>query len=46
MPELARHRTSPDEHASVGRWQTELDEDLKRACERSFGAALETFGYA
>jgi Sulfotransferase family len=45
MPELARHTTSADPAASVGRWVTELDDELKRACERSFGAALETFGY-
>jgi sulfotransferase family protein len=46
MPELARHTTSADPAASVGRWVTELDDDLKRACDRSFGAALETFGYS
>jgi Sulfotransferase family len=45
MPELAEHRTSTDAAGSIGRWQTGLDEDLKEACARSFGAALETFGY-
>jgi Sulfotransferase family len=45
MPELAEHATAQDADASIGRWRTDLDEDLKRACERSFGLALETFGY-
>jgi hypothetical protein len=45
MPELAAHTTSPDAGASVGRWRTELDDELKLACERSFGAALDVFGY-
>jgi hypothetical protein len=45
MPELADHATSPDAGASIGRWRSDLDDDLKRACERSFGQALETFGY-
>ena len=31
--------------ASIGRWRTELDDELERACERSFGTALEAFGY-
>jgi hypothetical protein len=45
MPELAGHTTSGNPEASVGRWVAELDDDLKRACERSFGTALEAFGY-
>jgi hypothetical protein len=45
MPELAEHRTSSDSAASIGRWRTELDHELKQACGRSFGAALEAFGY-
>jgi hypothetical protein len=45
MPELAEHRTSSDSAASIGRWRTELDDELKQACGRSFGAALEAFGY-
>jgi hypothetical protein len=46
MPELAEHATSPDSAASIGRWRSDLDDGLKQACERSFGPALETFGYA
>jgi hypothetical protein len=46
MPELAEHRTSSDAAASIGRWRTALDDDLAQACARSFGAALETFGYS
>ena len=45
MPELARHATSPDAAASIGRWRTDLDAEVVQACERSFGAALEVFGY-
>ena len=45
MPELAEHATAPDPAASIGRWRTDLDEELERACERSFGTALEVFGY-
>jgi hypothetical protein len=45
LPELAEHRTSGAPAASVGRWRTELDEDLQKACARSFDAALQTFGY-
>jgi Sulfotransferase family len=45
MPELARHTTSPDAAASIGRWRTDLDEQLVQACARSFGPALEAFGY-
>jgi Sulfotransferase family len=45
MPELAEHGTAPDPAASVGRWRSDLSDDLKRACERSFGEALAGFGY-
>ena len=45
MPELAEHTTSPDAESSIGRWRTDLDDELKRACEASFGRALEAFGY-
>jgi hypothetical protein len=45
MPALAEHGTAPDPAASVGRWRTDLDDDLARACARSFGEALAKFGY-
>jgi hypothetical protein len=45
MPELARHTTSPDAAASIGRWREDLDERLAKACERAFGEALDVFGY-
>jgi hypothetical protein len=45
MPELAQHATAPDADASIGRWRSDLDDEVARACERSFGTALETFGY-
>jgi hypothetical protein len=46
MPELARHTTSRDAESSIGRWRTDLDDELKRASEDSFGRALADFGYA
>jgi hypothetical protein len=45
MPELAQHTTSPDAESSIGRWRSDLDDELKLACERAFGPALEAFGY-
>jgi hypothetical protein len=45
MPELAQHTTSPDAEGSIGRWRSDLDEELSVACERSFGHALQAFGY-
>jgi hypothetical protein len=45
MPELGRHHTSPNASASIGRWREDLDAELQRACERSFGRALAAFGY-
>jgi hypothetical protein len=45
MPELAQHTTSPDAEGSIGRWRSDLDEELSLACERSFGHALQAFGY-
>ena len=40
------HRTIGDVEASIGRWQQDLDDELKAACEEAFGPALEAFGYA
>jgi hypothetical protein len=45
LPVLAEHTTTPDANASVGRWETDLSDELKRACESSFAEALEVFGY-
>ena len=45
MPELARHTTSPDAESSIGRWHRDLEDEVARACERSFGRALAAFGY-
>jgi hypothetical protein len=40
------HSTSPSPRESVGRFRQELAPSLLRACEETFGHALETFGYA
>ena len=45
MPELREHPTSDSAQSSIGRWRTDLDPELARACERAFGPALELFGY-
>jgi hypothetical protein len=44
MPELAGHRTSREEE-SIGRWRTDLPDELVEACRRAFGEALAVFGY-
>ena len=41
----ARHRTTPDEAASIGRWRRDLPPALQEACAEAFGPALEAFGY-
>lgn len=40
------HRTSASVGASIGRWRDDLSDELKQACERAFGPALEAFGYS
>jgi hypothetical protein len=44
-PGMSDHRTVGSASASVGRWRTELREDLRDACEDVFGEVLEEFGY-
>jgi hypothetical protein len=39
------HRTTSAE-ASIGRWRSDLPDELKAACERALGPALNEFGYA
>jgi hypothetical protein len=43
---LADHGTAPDPRSSIGRWRDELDDELLELCEKAFGSALESFGYA
>jgi hypothetical protein len=45
LPQMERHRTTPDPAASIGRWERELDARLVEECERVLGDALETLGY-
>ena len=45
LPELGEHRTTDSPRSSVGRWRRDLDADVIAACERTFGPALELFGY-
>jgi hypothetical protein len=42
---FATHGTSPAPEASIGRWRSDLDQELRRHCEALFAPALETFGY-
>lgn len=46
LPELREHPTSASAQSSIGRWRTDLDQQLTEACARAFGPALELFGYA
>jgi Sulfotransferase family len=41
-----RHATTGSAAESVGRWRNELAAPLRRACEETFGEALEAFGYS
>jgi len=45
MPELAEHGTAADPAASIGRWRSDLGDELQQACARSFSEALAAFGY-
>lgn len=42
---LAEHRTSADPRRSVGRWRSDLDPALARACTDEMGDTLAAFGY-
>ncbi len=44
-PELREHRTTSSPEASIGRWRTDLPDDLKSAANEAFAPMLETFGY-
>jgi sulfotransferase family protein len=44
-PSAGDHRTTGSPEESIGRWQHELDDSLKAACEEAFGEMLEVFGY-
>jgi hypothetical protein len=44
-PESDVHRTIAAEE-SIGRWRRDLPDDVKEACERVLGTALDEFGYA
>lgn len=45
VPELREHRTTESPQRSVGRWRSDLEPEVREACERAFGDALATFGY-
>lgn len=44
-PATDRHRTTASGRESIGRWQRDLDDDLREWCEEHLGAALIQFGY-
>jgi hypothetical protein len=44
MPELAQHRTRSASE-SIGRWRSDLPDELQEASARAFGEALSVFGY-
>jgi sulfotransferase family protein len=39
------HITSPSVKDSIGRWECDLDPELKRVCEEVLGEGLRVFGY-
>jgi hypothetical protein len=41
----AKHRTTENAVASIGRWQRELDPAMQAVCHEAFGDVLEEFGY-
>jgi sulfotransferase family protein len=41
-----QHQTASNPAASIGRWQHELSDELKAACEATLAPVLEEFGYA
>jgi hypothetical protein len=45
VPGMAEHRTTPDPHASIGRFARDLDPVLLEECERRLGDAIALFGY-
>lgn len=45
VPELSEHRTTESPQHSIGRWRTDLEPEVREACDRAFGDALALFGY-
>jgi hypothetical protein len=45
-PHFRKHRTTPSVEASIGRWRHDLDPELHRACEETFGELLGAYGYS
>lgn len=43
--DIATHSTTTSPAASIGRWQTEMSNDLQEHCRIKLGFALNTFGY-
>ena len=43
--EMARHRTSSDSLASIGRWKTDLSDDQKAICQEILPNILTALGY-
>jgi hypothetical protein len=45
VPGMSEHRTTPDAHASIGRFARDLDPRLVEECERQLADAIVLFGY-
>ena len=45
IPGMSEHRTTPDAHASIGRFARDLDPRLVEECERTLADAIALFGY-
>jgi hypothetical protein len=44
-PDSRRHRTTPDERASIERWRRDLSEPMQEMCNVAFAESLEVLGY-
>jgi hypothetical protein len=42
---ISIHQTTKDPKTSVGRWKTDMNEELKAHCRIKLGSTLESFGY-
>ena len=45
VPGMTVHMTADGQRASIGRWQRELEPQLREMCDEAFGDALAEFGY-
>ncbi|MET1081389.1 MAG: sulfotransferase [Pseudomonas sp.] len=42
---VSKHKTTENPSLSIGRWRTDMDDNLKAHCKLRLGEVLDTFGY-